>query len=608
MTSALTTWLAGIACASLIATAIPAAADPSSTREQAERAVNEGRFADARSLYAQILAVMPSDAPSLREAGRVAHALGDFQVAAELLTRADSQIHTSDPELHYLLGEALWVLGRSPEARAIHEQARTELAGPLEQRMHQLWLAKIHARLGDPAAADRIYDALIAADPRDVEASLAQVEMHAAAGAWSRAEQLARRFLSAVPDHRRGQELLAWIEEGQGDSASELAIRKRLATSSAQLDTVRDYGRALERAGDWSGALAAYRTARRFPGAATDASLTSAYERLERRMSPELAEGMAAKSDPGATSLAALTGFAIPFGRAHHVAVGAWHERASGAGRTGQGSELSAAVALQGRAAHAIAGLKVGYIKATDPSAPDGGEQSHLRPGGFASAGATALAGHLQVTLDAELGSVWNETPRAILEGGRVDSATAHVFGAFLRNRLVTDTGVYARRLQLAETMSGAATSRHVLAWTGADLALWTDFAQQASGESLDDKLLRPTYLADSAVLSYRHYEMWGETNSMFAARMSFADRASIDEVSLVARKALARGRLAFEARVGGGRDWVRELYLSRAGVSIWIAASTRSRLTLSFDLAKESTTTLTGERRSGWMAYHVDL
>ncbi|CAN5694475.1 hypothetical protein BH11MYX3_BH11MYX3_20250 [soil metagenome] len=600
--------IARIACASLIATAIPASADPTSTRDQAERAVNEGRFADARSLYAEILAAMPNDAAALRAAGRVAHALGDFKAAADLLGRANLQIHRADPELHYLLGEALWELGRSREARGIHAQARHELGGLLDQRIHKLWLAKIDARLGDSAAADRIYDALVAADPTDVEASLAQVEMHAGARDWNRAEQLVRRFLSAVPDHGRGEELLAWVEEGQGDTASELTIRKRLATSSARVDTLRDYGRALERAGDWAGALDAYRTASRLPGAATDVSLTRAYQRLDQRMSPELAEGMTARSDPGTTSLGALTGVAIPFCTAHHVALGAWHERASGAGRTGQGSELSVAVALQGRAMHAIAGGKVGFIKATDPSAPEAGEQSHLRPAVFASVGAAALAGHLQLTVDGELGSLWNETPRAVLEGGRVDSVTAHVFGAFFGNRLVTDTGAYVRRLQLAETMPGSATSQHVLAWAGADLALWTNFSKQASGESLDDKLLQPTYLADSAVLSYRHYEMWGETNPMFAARLSFADRASIDEVSVVARKALARGRLAFEARVGGGRDWVRELYLSHTGVSIWIAASTRSRLTLSFDLAKESTTALTGERRSGWMAYHVDL
>ncbi len=101
--------------------------------------------------------------------------------------------------------------------------------------------------------------------------------------------------------------------------------------------------------------------------------------------------------------------------------------------------------------------------------------------------------------------------------------------------------------------MNGSATAKQLLAWTGADLAVWTDYAHQAEGESLDDQLLRPTYLADSAVISYRHYEMWGESNAMFSARMSFAARASIDEVSVVARKALVHGRLALEARLGGG-------------------------------------------------------
>ena len=609
--------LVRITCAALLAVAIPAAAQPANEpdtlvieRASAERAVADGRFTDARAIYDRILAATPRDAHALREAGRVAHALADYPSAADLLTRAAAELRTPDPELHYLLGEALWALGRTSEARAMHELARNELAGHLVDRMPRLWLARIDGRLGDLAAADRIYEAMIALNAADIEASLAQVELHTAAHDWAGAELLIRRFLATSPDHRRGLEMLAWIEEAQGHSTSELQLRKQLATGNAQSSAVHDYGRALERDGDWAGALAAYRKAVNSAGAPGDGSLIKAVERLERRMSPELAAGMAAKSDPGAVSTGVFTGLAVPFGRAHHVAIAAWHERATHDGRHGFGGGLSGALAVRGRATHAIAGARLGVISVSDVAGPTGpgADHTHVRPGAFGSAGATVLGGHLQIAVDAELDSVWRETPRAILEGGSVDGATTHLFGVLLSNRLIIDTGVQARRLRLEDTMAGSPTAKQVLAWTGADFALWTNFSHEAVGESLDDELQRPTYLADSAVISYRHYEMWGDANPMFLARLSLADRASIDDVSFVARKALVHGRLAFEARVGGGRDWVRELFLSRAGASIWIAPSARSRLTFSFDVAKESTGALTGERRSGWMAYHVDL
>ena len=231
-----------------------------------------------------------------------------------------------------------------------------------------------------------------------------------------------------------------------------------------------------------------------------------------------------------------------------------------------------------------------------------------MRPGAFGSAATKLLNNKVELTVDAELGSVWRETPRAVLEGGSVDSVTSHLFGVMLGHRLITDTGFQVRRLRLGEQMGGSPQATQALAWVGADFALWTNFAHEASGQTLDEDLLRPTYLADSAVIAYRHYELWGETNTMFSDRMSLANRASIDELSIVARKALAHGRLAVEAHAGGGRDWVRELFLSRVGGSLWIAPTSRSRLSLSFDLSKESTRALSGQRRSGWMTYHVDL
>lgn len=318
-------------------------------------------------------------------------------------------------------------------------------------------------------------------------------------------------------------------------------------------------------------------------------------------MSPEIAAGVAAKSDPAASSLAAFTGVALPFGRAHQVTLGGWREVASRDGREASGSGLFAALTLRGRSARAITGAQVGMSEAP-------GVASRVLAGAFGSVNSKVLDGHAELGLDAELGSTWRETPRAIVEAGRVDAVTTHIFGTLLGGRLVTDTGAQVRQLRLGEPMGESALASQVLLWGGADVALWTNFSHEAAGETLDDELLHPASFSDSVVIGYRHYELWAESDARFAARLSLADRGSIDELSLTARKAVARGRVAFEARGGGGRDWQRNLLLARAGIALWLATSVRSRFSLTLDFAKESAHALTGDRRSGWMTYHVDL
>ena len=107
---------------------------------------------------------------------------------------------------------------------------------------------------------------------------------------------------------------------------------------------------------------------------------------------------------------------------------------------------------------------------------------------------------------------------------------------------------------------------------------------------------------------SYRHYESFSSSNAAFTDRLAISERASIDEASLTVRRAAFSGRLALEGRTGLGYDWARELWLARGGLSLWIAASADSRISLTFDLAKESAQAIEGQRLSGGMTYHVDL
>ncbi len=558
--------------------------------DDGDRELAAGRFDEALLYYTVAIERNPRDRHALREGGRAAHALRKFERAAELLSQAGELGVRPDPELHYLLGEARWALGQNQLATQAHLLALKEIGNP-KVRIEKLWAARIYGRLGDRAKADAIYDAL----GSDAEAALAQAEMHATVKEWSAAERAVRRLLAVEPKHPRANEMLAWILEAQGNVGDELKVRASLATENAGADTLRDYGRALERAGDWSGALHAYRkAATRETG--HDLELAKALDRVDRRMSVELAAGAIGRADPSATGYAGFAGFAVPVGKASQWSVGALHEYVLSDGKDSYASELRGSFLYRARDASLYVGTKLGLADGV------------FAPGGLAGASTGRLAGHVTLTIDGEAHTVWRETPRAVFEGGRVDGATSHVFVSLLNQKVIVDSGVQMRRLTLSPDEMGTPDAQQLLAWTGADVIAWTNFAHEARGEILDDDLLHPTYAADSAVISYRHYELSGRTDPMFQSRLALSDRASMDEVSATFRKVLLQGVLALDARAGFGRDWVRELYMGRGGVAIWVSPTSRSRLSLSFELARESVHAFTGERRTGWMNYHVDL
>ena len=105
---------------------------------------------------------MPRDAPAQRDAARAASAAGQFDYAVAALERAHHfEHHTRDPEIHYLRGEALYVLGRDDEARREHHIAELEIGKTPTAKMEKLWLARIYARRGYVVLADRLYESML---------------------------------------------------------------------------------------------------------------------------------------------------------------------------------------------------------------------------------------------------------------------------------------------------------------------------------------------------------------------------------------------------------------------------------------------------------------
>jgi Tfp pilus assembly protein PilF len=580
---------------------------PSKPRDDAERELAAGRYESALALYRLAIKRDTSDRVAFRDGGRAAFALGNHAVAAEMLAHAVAMGPAPEAEILYLLGEAQWVLGAHRAAEATHRRTLTVLGRSPMQRIEKLWAARVHFRLGDRAAADAIYESLSAADPADAEAALARAEMHAGVRDWAAAERAIRGLLPHAPTNKRANEMLAWIYEARGKLDDEIALRKTLVGPDADADDVRDYGRALERAGDWAAALAAYRRAADLPNGAADVELRRALERVERRMSLEIVVGAIGRSDPNATALGGFAGVALPFGRASHLALTSTHEYVSSGTGDVLSNEVRAAAVLRRSDALAILGAKAGIIDGGTAPSTMMETSAQFAPAAFANLSSGLLGGHVTLAVDGEFGGLWRESPSAVFEAGRSYSAAGHVYISALAQRFVIDSGVQGRQLRL---MSEGRSPRadQLLVWSGADALVWTNFANQARGEILDEDMHRATFAADSAVISYRHYEMFGAVEPMFASRLNLSDRASIDEVSGTLRKVLARGALALEARGGFGRDWSRELWLQRGSLAVWFSPGSRSRLSLAFELARESVNALVGERRTGMVNYHVDL
>ena len=104
---------------------------------------------------------------------------------------------------------------------------------------------------------------------------------------------------------------------------------------------------------------------------------------------------------------------------------------------------------------------------------------------------------------------------------------------------MLFDTGAQVRQLKIAaEGTPEKPTANQFLGWTGIDFNLWTTPGRVVRAEVLDEKLVRRVYLTDAGVIAYRHYELWTDATPDF--RISLAPRASIDNATLIVRKALA--------------------------------------------------------------------
>jgi tetratricopeptide (TPR) repeat protein len=592
-------------------------------RKEANEVLLRGEFDRARREFEKILKISPYDAPAQRDAARAAAAAGQFEDAAAALERAHHfEEHTPDPELHYLRGEALYVLDRIEEARREHRIAELEIGDAPTERMPRLWLARIYARRGYVVLADRIYESMLPPPPKfDNEVAMNQADAHLMNEDWEGGAKVLRRYLELDPKNVRAREMLAWALEASGDLEGELVVRKGLAEDLPTFAHRKDYGRALERATDFRKARVEYKGAMDADPKAVDEWLDTSYSRMRYRTSPELTAGGQVRSDPQAWSWRAQTGATLPFKSRHHFAAMAWHDRSTDwrANQVVGANTLLLGGTVTGLGLHALFGHRSGaslFVGADGRFGTVTGQDARGRElfgpenrfgfGGQAEVD-TPLLGFGRLNVHGALNEQWNDAPVTIHEGGTVTGVTGRLNFFPKSRRILFDSGMQARRLGLAP-QGGAAgpAALQYLGWAGVDFNLWASPSKLIRNESMDERLVRRTYLVNSAVIAYRHYELWNDLGPGF--RIALAPRGSVDNGSLILRQTFFGGRAGIDLRGGAGYDNQRQKLLAQAGGSLVVAASWAHRVLLSYDMAHETYTGIPGTLHIGWVTYHADL
>ncbi len=425
--------------------------------------------------------------------------------------------------------------------------------------------------------------------------------------AFEQAAAMLRKLLSVDPSNRGAKEMLAFDLESMGDLEGERRVRSALAAEYPDDPRVQtDYGRVLERSGDDGGALRAYRRARELSAGRPAPELDAAIERMSGRTALEVGAPLAVMSDPDASASFVRAGAAIPFGSRRHLTLLGTHYAADGRRTTGATESGALALTFVERAATGgslALGPRLHVISGRDGTRRDVGV-------GGAIMGRASLGRVLEAEGRAEVETPWDEAAVTVLHGGRTTAAEGHLYSHGFSRRLLLQAG--ARRRQLSVLAADPQSLRRPKAWeslwiAGADLVVWRKPSAAVRGEMLDETLIAPTTLSSAMTLAYRHYGVTTRTTPEFAEVIGLVPRGSVDEGSVAMTLASPRGNLGLELRTGLARDTERDARAWRAGGSLIWAPTPATRISLGYEGATEIASGLAGERRAGWLSFHVD-
>ena len=185
-----------------------------------------GKLAEAEALYAQVLAASPDDPTALVNAGAVALARGDFEVAIARFERV-VRLAPNNVPARSNLGFAQIRAGRDDEALATLDRA-VALKSDFAQAHNNRGIAL--ARLGRPADAIAAFERALALDPRNVEAALNLGDQCNTVGDGERATAAFDRVLAAQPAQVDALTGRAFAQALHGDLAGANAALEAVTT------------------------------------------------------------------------------------------------------------------------------------------------------------------------------------------------------------------------------------------------------------------------------------------------------------------------------------------------------------------------------------------
>ncbi|MCB1996012.1 MAG: tetratricopeptide repeat protein [Burkholderiaceae bacterium] len=98
------------------------------------------------------------------------------------------------------------------------------------------WCALTQLALGRPAAAQRLFERLLARWPHDLHAQASRAHLLALAGRWPEAEVTYLALLEASPDDAAAWFNLGWVREQRGNDDGAAAAFERATHADARLD------------------------------------------------------------------------------------------------------------------------------------------------------------------------------------------------------------------------------------------------------------------------------------------------------------------------------------------------------------------------------------
>lgn len=212
-------------------------------RKKAEWHASQGRLAEARACFQEILAARPRDAGALLQLSYIESMSGAYRSARTHALQA-SGLQPTDPKVNQELAARLRTFNEAAELAELVRRLRPLSAVPIPLL---LTLAAQFIYLNAQDRAVELLDEARRGDPDYPPTLLARGQVLTYLGRFRDAEAELRRVLQIAPEIPQAYWLLAQLDRGPGDAAHAAAIIRELRRQGRTPDDIATLGYALHK-------------------------------------------------------------------------------------------------------------------------------------------------------------------------------------------------------------------------------------------------------------------------------------------------------------------------------------------------------------------------